>query len=160
MKEADRDNKGNPNGPESSGISINASGFEMPLEISWVAEEQPGVATKVSFLTLVTLRWEEALAHMHLTESKGENRVTLSRLFTNSVAARFKPAIQQKGQGKIKRVGGHIDRAVFDLVMEQFEKRGWIEATQAPKYVKQRSRYWKLTESGRYVLGVGEKPKR
>lgn len=161
MKEADRDSKGNPTGPGPAGISIGAHAFEMPLEISWVAEEQPGVPTKVSFLTLVTLTWEEALRHMHLLDSKGENRVTLSRLFTNAVAARFKPAIAQKGKGKIKRVSGHIDPSVFDSVIEQLQKRGWIEATEAPKYVKQRSRYWKLTQTGRSLAArqqsVGER---
>jgi hypothetical protein len=153
VKEADRDSEDNPTEAPSTGMSISENAFEMPLEISWVGEEQPGVATKVSFLTLVTLTWEEALGHMHLLESKGENRVTLSRLFTNAVAARFKPAIQQKGKGKIKRVSGHIDSTVFDRVIEELQKRGWIEPAESPKYVKQRSRYWKLTETGRGVLG-------
>lgn len=69
-------------------------------------------------------------------------------MFSDSVAAQFTPAIDRQGYNKARRVRGKLDPAVFNRIMENLGANGWIKVTDAPKYVRQKGRYWMLTPAG------------
>lgn len=128
--------------------TVTGEPFEMPIEISWLTEEANGTRSMVSFRTIVRLTSAEALSHLKLKVGAPRNRVTLVKMFSDSVAAGFRQTIERQGYSKVIRVRGKIDRASFDEVMAALERRGLVIEAEAPAYVKQRSKYWQLSRTG------------
>ena len=129
--------------------------IELGIEISWVTEEPNKARSKVSFRTIVKLTYDEALSHLRLKPGKARNRVTLVKMFSDSVAAGFRNTIERQGYSKVVRVHGKVDGASFDEVMAALETRGLVTEAEPPIYVKQRAKYWKLSPSGEKQLESG-----
>jgi hypothetical protein len=131
-----------------TGQSASTEQIEAGIEISWLTEEPNGTRSKVSFRTIVELTYREALSHLRLKPGEPRNRVTLVKMFSDSIAARFRKTIEQQGYSKVVRVHGKVDGASFDEVMGALERRGSVIQAEPPKYVKQRSKYWQLSPAG------------
>ena len=67
--------------------------IELGIEISWVTEEPNKARSKVSFRTIVKLTYVEALSRLRLKPGEARNRVTLVKMFSDSVAAGFRNTI-------------------------------------------------------------------
>jgi hypothetical protein len=125
-----------------------AEPIEAAIAISWV-EGGPGITpAKVSFRTIVWLKWEVLLRCLPLTEGVAKNRVTLLKTLSNAVAAQFRDAIERTGKAKIEQLRGRLDGAAFDAIVGRLEAAGIIARVEGPKYVRQRSTYWALTAEG------------
>ena len=122
--------------------------IEVGIEISWLSEEANKTRSKVSFRTIVQMTYGEAVAHLRLKPGEAKNRVTLLKMFSDSVAARFRETIERQGYSKVVRVHGKVDGASFDELMAGLETRGLVTKAEAPLYVKQRAKYWQLSASG------------
>src|SRR5881392_3638888 len=104
--------------------------------------------SRVSFQTVVRLRWEDILIHLPARTQKTWNRVSLLKVFSNSVASTFKSRIQREGSAKLIRMTGRIDSEVFGYVVRSLVARRILRVVAPPKYVKQQSRYWEVTAAG------------
>ena len=121
--------------------------IEVGIEISWLSEEANKTRSKVSFRTIVQMTFSEAVSHLRLKPGEAKNRVTLLKMFSDSVAARFRETIERQGYSKV-RVHGKVAEASFDELMAALETRGLVTKAEAPLYVKQRAKYWQLSASG------------
>lgn len=122
--------------------------IEADFVVSWISEESNGERTRGSFQTIVHFDLAEAFALLPLTGSEAKNRLSLLRMFSCAVAQRFKNAIERQGYARVTRLRGKLDGAVFDDMMEELCAHRLIEETPPPKYVRQRAKYWKLTDLG------------
>lgn len=122
--------------------------IEVPLVVSWTAEEIPGHLSKVAYSTRVRLTWEDTLAELPLKAGEAKNRITLLKMFGDALAGRLKGMIEAQGRSKIGRLHGKVEAATFDKIIAGLTERGWIEVTTSPQYVKQRSTYWRLSLEG------------
>ena len=122
--------------------------FEADFIVSWTSEERDGENARVSFQTVVTLDLAGAFALLALKPGEPKNRISLLKMFSDAVAQRFKSAIERRGYGRVTRLRGKMDGAVFDEMMEQLRGQGLIEESSPPQYVRHRAKYWKLTKEG------------
>jgi hypothetical protein len=130
--------------------------FEADFIVSWTSEERDGESARVSFQTVVTLDLAEAFALLALKPAEPKNRISLLKMFSDLVAQRFKSAIERRGYGRVTRLRGKMDGAVFDEMMEQLRTQGLIEESSPPQYVRHRTKYWKLTDKG--AARLAERP--
>lgn len=142
-KKAERRKSGSETGRAGSNEDV-----EVGIEISWLSEEANGTRSKVSFRTIVKLTWEKALSYLKFKPGGPRNRVTLMKMFSDSVAEGFRKTIERQGYSKVLRVRGKVDRASFDEIMAELERRGLVVEAERPLYVKQRAKYWQLSPSG------------
>ncbi|HUS36959.1 MAG TPA: hypothetical protein VM680_16560 [Verrucomicrobiae bacterium] len=122
--------------------------IEADFVVSWTSEERAGEKAAVSFQTVITLDLDETFAQLALRPGEAKNRISLLRMFSDSVAQRFKSAIERRGYARVTRLRGKMDGAVFNDIMERWRAEGLIEESSPPKYVRQRATYWRLTELG------------
>jgi hypothetical protein len=122
--------------------------IETPITISWSDKGKSGESSRVSFQTAVRLSWIEILSHLPPEPNKSWNRIGLLKVFSNSLAGKFRPAIERRGFGKIARLTGHIDSDVFDQIVAALVRAKILRFAERPKYVKQQSPYWLVTEAG------------
>ena len=129
--------------------------IEAAIAISWM-ESAPGkVAAKVSFRTIVWVKWDLLLRALPLKEGAAKNRVTLLKALSNALALQFRDAIDRQGKGVVRQLKGRLDAKAFDEIMERLESAGVVARVDGPKYVRQKSTYWTLTAEGaRKVQGL------
>ena len=135
---------------------FSADSVEIEIIVSWSGEEKDGEEFKGSILTRVRLTWDGALAHLSLKGEEARNRISLLKMFANSVAGRLRPAMERHGYTKIKHLTGKIEAAVFDKIIEELQGRGYVRAADPPKYVRQARKYWRLT--GKAIQRLAELP--
>jgi hypothetical protein len=132
--------------PAEGGVaSLPSESVDLTITVSWQAAERGAQLSKQSFTTLVTLTWPEILLLLGMEPGKPKNRNTLWRLFSNSIAARFRSAIQRQGYARVSRLTGKIEPAEFDRILATLETAGYLQPAQKPAYVKQRTTYYQLT---------------
>jgi hypothetical protein len=128
------------------------SSSEKPIEasitISWLEPKVGGLPNKISFRTIVSLKWADLLKHLPLVEGVSKNRVTILKMLSNAVAGQFRDAIERDGKSSVGQIRGRLDAASFDEIMQRLEGEGIINQVEGPKYVRQKSTYWTLTAKG------------
>jgi hypothetical protein len=122
--------------------------IDTPIVISWNDQSESGASARVSFQTEVRLDWGGVLRHLPVEGKKSWNRLTLLRIFSNSLAGTFRGAIERRGFRKIARLRGHIETEVFDRIVDALVRQKLLRVVERPKYVKQRVEYWQVTEAG------------
>jgi hypothetical protein len=122
--------------------------IEADFVVSWTSEERDGEKAAVSFQTVVPLDLHETFALLALKPGEAKNRISLLKMFSDSIAQRFKTAIGRRGYARVRRLRGKMSGVVFDEIMEGWRVEGLIEESSPPKYVRHRTKYWRLTELG------------
>ena len=121
---------------------------ETPIVISWSEEKKSDAPSRVSFQTEIRLSWIDVLRHLPIEPKKSWNRISLLRVFSNSMAGTFRDVIERRGFAKIARLRGQMDAGVFDKILDALVKQGILEVVARPKYVTQKGEYWQVTDMG------------
>jgi hypothetical protein len=156
----DRDRRRSSAAPRGARKSSLQEKIEADFVVSWTSEERDGKDAQVSFQTIVNLDLAEAFAFLAPKLGAPKNRISLLKMFCDSVALRFKSAIERRGYGRVTKLRGKMDGAVFDQIMERLRTQGLIKENPPPKYVRQRTKYWTLTELGAKRLAEQAPPPR
>ena len=127
------------------GPSGSSGVIDIPILVVVRVREKSGEESNLSFHTLVSVRYADAVQYLKLKAGEAKNRVTLSKALAHSLAEQYRPVIEKRGDAEVLRIAGKIAPSLFDQLMETLERQGLIVQADSPKYVKQRMRYWKLS---------------
>jgi hypothetical protein len=121
-----------------------APALDIPILVSVRIREKEGQESNLSFHTLVSVNLADVAQQLKLKAGSVKNRVTLSKALAHSLAEHYRPVIEKRGDAEVIRITGKIAPKVFDQLMDILERQGLVVEAEAPKYVKQRMKYWRL----------------